>query len=296
MMKKRWLMLIILLGVAISGCTKEHNDSITKQTPPPMETDIAQLQSQIEQLQTKLRASEHKYAALENEVAPLLMSSLDYTLYPELAFLSNNPVFQKIEIRDDQGHAFVINDSAILSSVSGLFAGLKAVDTGSPPVGDIEPVDMYVTTDQGTVHTRIIKRDLISFDKLYYGQYFAVDTDIYQLAKAFMNRPLYVPEDQPTMMKMIDSGLMKIDKASYVRHPGRIFHMGKMFFHIKKEMIQKPADSLTAELALTFYYYGEEIQLNLYASQVQLIDGKIETWYEINPDDAEQMKASLTAG
>ncbi|RJE86943.1 hypothetical protein D3P07_17330 [Paenibacillus sp. 1011MAR3C5] len=170
------------------------------------------------------------------------------------------------------------------------------IQPGSPPLPDVEPVEFELTTDQGVIRARIIQRNIIQFEEIYPYEYFVANSDVYQLAKAFMHRPLYIPAEQATILKMIDSGLVRMDDDIYLTHPGKIMAMAKAFYHLENKVIGKPADSSPPELALTFYYYGEEIKLHLYRNSAQLIDGEQESWFALQEGDTEFMKSILYAG
>lgn len=294
-MRRQWLVIGLLIGLLISGCMKGQEGSDAKEQIVSLQTESDQLRSQLEQLQEQLRESEANAAAWreKKEANPAPLSVMDQ--YPKLAFLTNSPVIERIEIKDEQGSSF-ITDPNILATVSHAFAVQHLVQPGSPPVPDVEPVELILTTDEGTVNVQLVQSNIVQFDELYPGQYFAADTAVLQLAKAFMSRPQYIPDNQSTIMKMIDSGLMRADEKVYTTNFGRILSTAKTFFQLEKKSIVKPANVSPLELTLTFYYYGEEIELYLYQNHAQLVDGDQESWFEIQNDAAQSVKSNLNAG
>jgi len=294
-LRRQRLVVGLLMGMLISGCMKGQVEPHAIEQIASLKSESDQLRAQLEQLQEQLRESEANAVSWDekSEANPATLSVTDQ--YPKLAFLMNAPDFLKIEIKDEQGSTF-ITDPDILSSVSHAFAIEHMIQPGSPPVPDIEPVELVLTTDQGTVNVQLVQHNIVQFDELYPGQYFAADSEIHQLAKAVMNRPPYIPDNQPTMMKMINSGLMRADDSVYMTHPGRILDMAKTFFQLDKQSIAKPANLSPIVLTLTFYYYGEEIELYLYQNHAQLVDGDQESWFEIQEGAAESVISHLNAG
>ncbi|REK76715.1 hypothetical protein [Paenibacillus paeoniae] len=294
-MKKRLLFVIMLIGLLVSGCTKIDEVTTMEETSSPMEVEFAQLRAQLESVQAELRASNERNDILNKVLDTIGLAAPDFEKYPELAILSNNPVFERIEFKGEGG-TVSITDPKILSSVSYPFYIQEIAGLGSPPMGDVEPVELYLTTDQGSLKAQILKRDMMRFDEIDPYLYYLVDQRFYQLAKAFMNPPSYLSADQSTIMKMIDSGLLKSNQDQYTTGAERIFAMAKAFHNLDKTIIAKPVHLMTVDLSLTFFYYREEIQLNIYENQAQLIDGKNETWYELQEGDSEWMSRVLTAG
>lgn len=294
-MRRQWLVIGLIIGLLFSGCTKGQEESKAIEQIASLESELNDLHAQLEQLQEQLRESEANAAAWreKSEGNQQTLSIMDQ--YPKLAFLENFSVIEKIEIKDEQGTS-LISDKNILSNVSHAFALQHIVQPGSPPVPNVEPAELILTTDQGTVNVQLVQRNVVQFDELYPGEYFAVDTTIYQLAKAVMNRPKYIPDNQPTIMKMIDSGLMRADENVYMTHPGRILYTAKSFFQLEKKSIAKPSNLSPLELKLTFYYYGEEIELYLYQNHARLVDGDKESWFKIEEGAGELVISYLNAG
>jgi len=294
-LKCQWLVIGLLIGLLFSGCTKGQEETQAIEQIASLNSESKELRAQLEQLQEQLRKSETNAVAWKekSEANPATLSVMDQ--YPKLAFLANSPVIEKIEIKDEQGTS-LITDKNILSHLSHAFALQHIVQPGSPPVPDVEPAELILTTDQGTVNVQLVQRNVVQFDELYPGEYFAVDTAIYQLAKAVMNRPQYIPDNQPTIMKMIDSGLMRADENVYMTHPGRILYIAKIFFQLEKKSIAKPANLSPLELTLTFYYYSKEIELYLYRNHARLVDGDQESWFEIEEGAGELVISHLNAG
>jgi hypothetical protein len=48
-------------------------------------------------------------------------------------------------------------------------------------------------------------------------------------------------------------------------------------------------------MKMTFYYYGEAIQMNLYKGKVQIKDGTNEKWFDMKDEDIGQIMAAFTA-
>ncbi|MFF2888287.1 hypothetical protein [Paenibacillus sp. NPDC057967] len=292
-MRRQWIMAVMLIGLLISGCTYEREVSVTNESL--LETESTRLRAQLEQLQAELRASEKNAAAWKAKLEANQATPSVTEQYPKLAFLASLPEMEKIEIRDELGSVF-ITDSDVLSSVSHLFAVQSTIQPGSPPMPDVEPVELVLTTDQGVVRARIIQRNIIQFEEMYPNEYYVANSDVYLLAKAFMHRPQYVPAEQSTTLKMIDSGLMRVDADVYLTHPGRMLAMAKAFFYLENKAVEKPVDPAMLEMALTFYYYGEEIKLHLYRNHAQLLDGEQEIWFELQEGDLASMKSIINAG
>ncbi|TJY40745.1 hypothetical protein E5161_16490 [Cohnella pontilimi] len=291
------LCIVILFIGILSGCT-EDKPTIAQELKNP---DLSRIQSenkalhdQVIQLQEQLQATQQKYNDLQMSVQSSMAAQQPLaTQYPDIADLTSVPQLQKIEIRDAKGSK-TITDPDLLNSVSNLFVIKDTAPLGSPPIADIEPVDYLLTTANGTVKVSLVKMGIVSFDDLYPGEIYRVENDAYQLAKAFMSRPSYLGKES-TVEKMVNSGLLKVDDKYDVWAAGRIRLIALAFYDAHKTEIKKPKTLSQARMKMTFYYFGKEIQMNLYDGKVEIQDGTLEQWFDLKPEDIEQIRAGFSA-
>ncbi|WNR44413.1 hypothetical protein [Paenibacillus roseipurpureus] len=291
-----WVTFIFVLILA--GCTHGNEAVISddKKTPEAtIQNENVQLQEQVIQLQTQLQTTEKKLKDLQDSSKSQQQTPQQLVLnqFPKLADFLSPQNFQKIEI----GSKKEITNPEILNLASNMIVIKQQVELGSPPQPDIEPVHYTLTTGKGTVIVNVIQQGIVSFNDLYPGIYFAVDNNASQLGKAFMQKPSYLA-GEPIFSKMINSGLMRIDDKNniYIFAAGKIRNVVMAFINAEKNEGLKIKDSSTAMLKMTFYYYGEEIMLNLFKGKAQLKDNDGEKWFDVKEQDISQIIAQLSAG
>jgi hypothetical protein len=294
--KKSLLIALIVAGI-LAGCEKNEKPVVMDDKKSPdvlIQNENKTLHQQIDQLQAQLKATEQRYKDLQkaNESRQAAQQPL-MTKYPNLADFSSAQDFQKIEIKDAKG-SNTITDPAILNIASNLFVIGEEASFGSGPQADIEPVQYILTTAKGTVKVNIVQMGIVSFEDLYPGQYFKVNDEAYQLAKAFMNKPSYI-DGESTIVEMVNSGLIKVDDKYYVTLAGRIRSIALAFHNADKHERKKPNQLSPAILKMTFYHYSKEIQMNLYEGKVQIKDGAIDKWFDLKSEDIEQIRATFSA-
>ena len=297
---RKTLVISLILTCILSGCIKDQKPTSAdnKNTPDVnVHNENKTLHEQVNQLQVQLQAAQQKYKELQEQAKSNQNAEQPITKkYPKLAYFLSPQNFTSIEIKDAKGSK-TITDPVILQNVSNIIVIEKEASLGSGPQADIEPVQYILTTANGTVKATIHQLGIVSFEDLYPGQYFQVENDAYQLGKAFMNRPSYLTQES-TIAKMVNSGLLKVEDGNvyYVKTAGRIRTIAMAFFEADKRESIKPKDSSAAILKMTFYYYGEQIQMNLYKEgKVQIIDNSGGKWFDMKEEDITQIKSKLSA-
>ncbi|MDQ0886457.1 hypothetical protein QFZ81_001545 [Paenibacillus sp. V4I9] len=250
---------------------------------------VNQLQSQIQEIEVKYKELQSSNESKQSAEQPIPV------IYPRLAVFTTAQDYIKIELNDSKG-TIKITEPVLLNSISNLFIIKKEALLGSGPQADIEPIQYLLTTPHGTVKVNIVQQGVVTFEDLYPGIYFEVDNNAYQLGKAFMNRPSYM-SNEPVIAKMVNSGLIKVGEKDtfYVFIAGRVRSVALAFFNSNKRESVKPKNTLAAELNMTFYYYGEEIQLNLYKGKAQIKYNNGENWYDLEDEDVNQIISKLSA-
>jgi hypothetical protein len=298
---KKSLIIALILAWMLVGCEKEEKPVVTDEKKSPdvlIQNENKTLHQQVDQLQAQLQGIEQKYKDLQEAVETSKAEQQPLTTkYPKLADFSSPQEFQKIQIIDAKGSKTITNP-VMLKSISNFIVIKNEASLGSGPQADIEPVQYILATAKGTVKVNVEQQGIVSFPDTYLGHYFEVDNTVYQLGKAFMNRPSYLNEE-PAIVRMVNSGILKVvEKNStdvYMSLSGRIHSIAMAFITADKREIIKPKDISAVILNMVFYYFGEEIQMNLYKGNVQIKDGNGEKWFEMNEEDIGQIRARISA-
>lgn len=294
-----YISLILVIVMTLTGCMKGSKPVVTDSNETSyvaLESENKILHEQVDQLHSQIQETELKYKELQKSSESKLTGEQPITIrYPKLTVLTTAQDYMKIEIIDSKGIEN-ITDPVLLNSISNLFIIKKEAMLGSGPQADIEPIQYVLTTPHGTVKVNIVQQGIVTFEDLYPGIYFEVDNNTYQLGKAFMNRPSYMTNES-VIAKMVNSGLLKVGEKDkfYVYMAGRIRSVALAFYNSNKRESEQPKNTLAALLNMTFYYYGEEIQLNLYKGKAQIKYNNKENWYNLEDEDVNQMISKISA-
>lgn len=145
----------------------------------------------------------------------------------------------------------------------------------------------------------ILADGIVLYQKDGKSFYFQSGYDTYLLGKAFIQKPNDIP-DEPVLAKMYDSGLLMsysngqsdIAYISTFRVQGSV----RTFVSMNKQKIHKPEGELNFRNRLTYYYFGDKIELNIYDKYIQIVDNKNEYWYSAAETDIHSIFSFLSAG
>ncbi len=215
-----------------------------------------------------------------------------YEKYP----LLNEESWHKIIISDySEEYQVTITDSIVIRDVAHLLVGgyYEEVEVGSPPVSDV-PCYRYTFIKGDQEQTiEVASSRLVYIDGKYYSK-----ASVHLLGDAFYKPPKYIDPDRIYILnKLADSGYLQGTEQysfgffSKGRNIGAIYPLA----HDAKLLDKKPTDSYDLFDTLKFYYYGEEIIVNVFNEKyVQVIDNNMEYWYEL--DDPTSVRRFLSAG
>lgn len=134
---------------------------------------------------------------------------------------------------------------------------------------------------------QIIGRGEIEID----GSVYSVDSNIHNLGKAFLAVPSYLKQSDP-LGKIAGSGILLGEKqlkspvfdSSVMRRIALSLYNGVQSKTIEK-LYYAPRDVGNAAENITFYYYGEEIQMDVYEEYIRIVDEGNQYWYHWNTEN-----------
>lgn len=278
-MKK--LVPLLLLILLVSGCSTFRSVSESPQKVAPAEkTDILTVQGATPQ------TSAHD--SVKKEVKDFLDGEL------------NKVVVSK---ENDDPSLIEIVEPSILRSLPFILNLNRLLESDPFPGGlrnDETPCIYNVFSGDKQLSFKILADGIVLYQKDGKDYYFQSGYDTYLLGKAFIQKPNDIP-DVPVLAKMYDSGLLmyysknsesKIAYFSRFRIQGSV----KILVSMKKKEIPKPRGLLYETNRLSYYYFGNKIELILYDQYIQIVDGKNEYWYQATENDINSIFSFLRAG
>jgi hypothetical protein len=309
---KRIILLAFTIMVALYGC-KSSGEMISSPTliiststltptsrPNPREDELIQenmtLRAENKQLQETI--DEYKNEAMKlaqfGPINPFIEK------YPQLANFISIQKWKSITIISRQGQDTVtITDPELLETVGNLFI-INHESQGIPNGASysMDPFSLKLTNSEGTFLMDVVHGDVVTFPDIAPGVYFEVSISaIISFGQAFMKKPRYIPIES-TESRMLNSGMIYVIEDKY--H----FYMSKLrgrsifiqFNDAEKKKIKKPAANLSMLLEdITFFLYGNKIQMKVYPNNIEITDGNQITWYEIDKSTAMQIHATISA-
>ncbi|WP_337101244.1 hypothetical protein [Paenibacillus sp. YIM B09110] len=233
---------------------------------------IGELQQQLE---TKI--------ILEPEPTEVTLSEFDQTIqqYEWLQKLQADVQWDKVVVRrfDGDAEAVTITDPLFLANVGSLLH-LRALSYSDFPSGYQSDIGSYVYElyEQGQVYTvQVVKRGIIqaAANELL----FEVDSNVHQLGAAFMPKPDFLKHDG-LVAKMASSGAVKRGE-SYVQFAS--FRVQSRVAPLAEGELLKDEPVQTGDILdhFTFYYYGEQLSMEVYADYAHLSCDGSEEWISL---------------
>jgi hypothetical protein len=310
---KRIILLTITSMVALCGC-KSTGETIPSPTPIISQATIAPLTStpnprddELTQENVTLRAEnkqlqetidEYKNEAMKLAQFGPINPSIEK--YPQLANFNSIQKWKSITIISRQGQDTVsITDPELLETVGNLFM-IKHESQGIPngALFSMDPFSLKLTNSEGTFLMDVVQHEVVTFPEIAPGVYFDVRiSDIISFGQAFMKKPSYVPTES-TESRMLNSELIYVieDKYHYYmpKWRGRLIFI--QFIEAEKKKIEKPAAIPSKPLEdISFFLYGNKIQMKVYPGSIEITDGTQITWYEVGKSTAGDIHATISA-
>lgn len=207
-------------------------------------------------------------------------SLLDQTLQQNewLQKLNADTKWDKVVVRRFVGdaEAKTIADPLFLANIGALLH-LKSVGEVDFPSGYQSDIGTYVYElhEQGEVYSvQVVHRGVIqaAANELY----FEVDDSVHQLGVAFMPKPDYLKHDG-LVSKMASSGAVKRGESYVQFAPFRV--QSRVAPLTEGELLIHAPDQAGERLeTLSFYYYGQQLLMEVYADYVHLSGDGSEEW------------------
>lgn len=172
-----------------------------------------------------------------------------------------------------------VEDPLFLENINWLLH-IKSVGTVSFPNGYHSDVDFYtyeLFQGEQSYTVKVVNRGVIETGK--HELYFEVDKDIHLLGAAFMPKPAYIKHDG-LIAKMAASGAVRRGNLYVIVSAFRVQSKISPLANSGKLLPDKPANVGEQIETFTFYYYGQELIMDIYRDHVMLSgDGEVEWYY-----------------
>ncbi|MDQ0116279.1 hypothetical protein [Paenibacillus harenae] len=198
--------------------------------------------------------------------------------YEWLRMLNADTKWDKVVVRRFVGdaEARTITDPVFLANIGALLH-LKSVGETDFPSGYQSDVGTYVyeLQKQGEVYSvQVVHRGVIqaAANELY----FEVDGSVHQLGVAFMPKPAFLKHDG-LVSKMASSGAVKRGESYVQFAPFRVH--SRVAPLAEGELLKNAPDQAGERLEIfTFYYYGQQLLMEVYADYAHLTGDGSEEW------------------
>ena len=270
----RGLIIILISALTLIGCSRSDE----------RDNHLELLQAQIDEMQAIIAEKDAAIKRLTEELAERESedSSLDEAIreVPWLDKLNVYTEWDKVVIRrhENDPAAAIVDDPLFLESIKWLLH-IKRAAIAEYPNGiqtDIEPYlyELYEGDRQYVI--RVVERGVIEAGRDRW--YWEVDPGIHLPGVAFMPRPPHVRHDG-LIAKMAASGAVRRGDQyvmfSSFRAQSRIAPLTE-----GRRLEEQPEDPGEITERFTFYYYGEELVMDVYDNHVKLSDATSDEWYE----------------
>lgn len=263
-----------ILILTLMGC--EKNDQLDDQL------EIQQLNmNDLKRIivEKDKRIEELTEAVIEQETIQLQTEKVRQE-YPWLNKLNKNTKWDKIVIyRYENDPAMItVEDPLFLESINELLFNMRLETERSYPSGYQTDIDTYtyefIEGDQKYA-INIVDRGIIEAG--HSQLYFKVDKDIHQLGSAFMPKRTFIQHDG-LIAKMAASGAVKRGEQyvqlSSFRVQSRIAPL------IEAERLENQPKQIGEKIeCYVFYYFGEELVMDVYKDYLKLASTESEEWY-----------------
>jgi hypothetical protein len=252
-MRRKWLMwmLVVALSTIVVGCKNEQ---------PAVEQPLAPVPSPQEPDPFQKQLAKHPWLA-----------ELAQTTWDKI--IISHPYSAEQE-------RVTVEDPLILEGMRQLFyvKGLSDMAFSNGYQSDIPPYTYEIVAGGQSHKINVVYREIIEAEAT--GQLFETARDIHLIGNAFMSKPWYVkPADLLT--KMAHSGAVRRGDQYIMFDSFRVQHKLFPLHNEAKLLTTKPEDPGRSLETFLFYYYGEELYMNVYSEYVQLKDSDDEQWYAL---------------
>lgn len=279
--------LIVVCFVLVSGCkTGGQNQSTVAQEEVEVIEESFQDQDAV---------------AIEEQPPADFMTELAKQ-HPAINHLRLDSATKWDEIKVSNGEHEVALDPAMFEFMPHIFL-IRENDMDFPSGihGEIDPFTVKLINDEATIRFDVQSRNYGMLPDITQDMVFRLDGDLYNLGRAFLPRPEYLPQES-IESRLINSGAIRCQYDGYSYYmfsEFRIRGLAKTFLAGEKKAVEEPEDVLTEEWLQenVFYLHGEEIIMRVYDNYILLIDGDDKRyWYEADPELLTQLHSVLTAG
>ncbi|WP_144023627.1 hypothetical protein MHI37_26330 [Paenibacillus sp. FSL H8-0548] len=307
---KRTIWLVLILAFVLAGCKGEGEAPLATADAAAEDSAIQNenklLNDQLILMQAQLQATEQELENLQIEmeskqpIDPYQELLIELTKqYPALRPFAAAQTWTSVTITNDLKTNAVLDPELLEIIGSYLVITGETIDFTNGPQSDIDNFSLLLANESGTYKIDIAGRDVMTFPELAPGVYFRISSNTADVGKALMSKPDYVPTDS-WETRMLNSGMIHVkaeDSQFYMVSAFRTRGVAIQLLNAAKQEIAQP-QSITENVLeeITFYLYGNKIQMNVYSTYIQIKDGSREIWYQVDKEVPKQIQGFISAG
>jgi outer membrane murein-binding lipoprotein Lpp len=293
--KKTLFIVVLTIVTVLAGCAKDEEIGSVKKdvmsTDNSIQNENKTLHAQVIQLQSQLKDQQ---LTLNQDPNQELTKA-----YPGISAFTSTQDWTSISVKT-ASQTVTVSDPNLLDIVGQLVViKPERIDFTNGPKSDIDNFSLILTNNSGTYMLDIVARDIATFPELVPGAYFRISSNVADLGRALMSKPDYVPIDS-LETRMLNSGMIHVKEEQsqfYMVSSYRVRGVAITFLSGTKKEIPQPqnvSDSLIEDI--TFYLFGNQIEMKVYPTQIQIKDGNREIWYQVDKKLPEQIHGFIAAG
>lgn len=276
------------------GCANKDDLLAKDRVINEQHTEIQALKAENQELTNRMELLEEQIKDLQYKDSYAFIVDLNNSFYENYPLLKEDSWDRIIISHYSDEYQVTIIDPLVIKEVADQLIGgyYEEVQVGSPPVSDV-PQYRYTFLKGNQEQTiEVASSRLVYIDGKYYSK-----ASVHMLGDAFYKPPKYIDTNKVSILnKLADSGYLQGTEQYSFGFFSKGRNIGSIYPLVDAKLLdKKPTDSYELFDKLIFYYYGEEIIVHVYTEKyVQVIDNKMEYWYEL--DDPTSVRRFLSAG
>jgi hypothetical protein len=215
--------------------------------------------------------------------------------FPLVGKLNNNKVqISKVQIRkaDDSNKSITIDDKRVIDLFVSMCSITYVYTTEFVPYSAEQYIyDVFLGDDM--IEFTVLNDDTIAFSN-YTNKYFKLN-NVSFIGKAFIERPDYVPKES-LLTLMLNSSMMRLNSTNVFYDNYRAYYVVDYLLRKNIVEITKPDIGQKSLDSVTFFYFGQQIDMYFYKNYIEIVNGTNRIWFHLDSYTLEDLYITLSAG